>query len=37
MQEFLLSVVGYLFIAITIVASILGKATCLAIFDSVLK
>jgi len=37
MQEFLLSFVGYLFIAITVIASVLGKATCLLIFDAFIK
>ena len=37
MQEFLLNIVGYLFVAITLVVSMLGKATCLAIVDTILN
>ena len=36
MQQ-LLNIVGYFFCAITFLASLLGKATCLAIIDAFLK
>ncbi len=37
MQDFLLTIAGYFLVAMTFIASVLGKATCLAIFDSILK
>jgi len=36
-MQHLLNIVGYLFFAITFIASLLGKATCLLIFDAFLK